>query len=158
MNYHNDDEQPGTSAGTDNRREELLESFRPVKVLSDMTVRELKRVEPCHQCLVCGYVASYKSKLDIHSRSHNGDKAFSCELCNQKFSLKCNLTMHLLAHKDIRQFQCSECNYKAMTKQNLVIHLLQHSGAKPHKCDVCDYSTTNKSDYIMKFILDNTFC
>ena len=26
MNYHNDDEQPGTSAGTDNRREELLES------------------------------------------------------------------------------------------------------------------------------------
>ena len=40
MNYHSDDEQPGTSAGTDNRREELLESFRPVKVFSDMTVQE----------------------------------------------------------------------------------------------------------------------
>ena len=44
MNYQIDDEQPGTSAGTDNGREELLENFRPVKVFSDMTVRELKRV------------------------------------------------------------------------------------------------------------------
>ena len=111
MNYHNDDEQPGTSAGTDNRREELLESFRPVKVFSDRTVRELKRCEPHHQCLVCGYVAPCKSKLVIHSRSHTGDKPFSCKLCNQKFSLKGNLTKHLLTHKDIRQFQCSECNY-----------------------------------------------
>ena len=158
MNYHIDDEQPGTSAGTDNRREELLESFRPVKVVSDMTVRELKRVEPRHQCLVCGYVAPYQSNLVSHSRSHTGERPFSCELCNQKFSQKCNLTKHLLTHKDIRRFQCSECNYKATRKQHLVEHLLQHSGAKPHQCDVCDYSTTNKSDYIMKFILDNTFC
>ena len=70
MNYHNDDEQPGTSAGTDNRREELFECFRPVKVFSDRTVRELKRIEPCHQCLVCGYVAACKSNLVIHSRFH----------------------------------------------------------------------------------------
>ena len=124
MNYHNNNEQPGTSAGTDNRREELLGCFNPVKVFSDRTVRDLKRVEPRHQCLVCGY---------------------SCDLCNQKFSRKGHLTKHLLTHKDIRQFQCSECNYKAFTKQNLVIHLLQHSGAKPQKCDVCDYSTTTKS-------------
>ena len=27
MKYHNDDKQPGTSAGTDNRREEHLETF-----------------------------------------------------------------------------------------------------------------------------------
>ena len=58
MNYHNVNEQPGTSAGTDNRREELLECFRPVKVFSDMTVRELKRCVPRHQCLACSYAAS----------------------------------------------------------------------------------------------------
>ena len=144
MNYQIDDEQPGTSAGTDSRKEELFESFRPAKVFSDRTVRELKRVQPCHQCLVCGYVASCKSNLVIHSRAHTGERPFSCELCNQKFSLKCNLTKHLLAHKDIRQFQCSECNYKAYTKHNLVVHLLQHSGAKPHQCDVCDYSAARK--------------
>ena len=95
MNYQNDDEQPGTSAGTDNRREELLESFRPVKVFSDRTVGELKRCEPRHQCLVCSYVAPCESQLVSHSRSHTGDRPFSCELCNQKFSLKCNLTRHL---------------------------------------------------------------
>ena len=31
MNYHNDNEQPGTSAGTDNRREELLGCFTQLK-------------------------------------------------------------------------------------------------------------------------------
>ena len=67
MNYHNVNEQPGTSAGTDNKREELLESFRPVKVFSDRTVRELKRVEPRHQCLVCSYVVPCESQLVIHS-------------------------------------------------------------------------------------------
>ena len=51
MNYHNNNEQPDTSAGTDNTREELFECFRPVKVFSDMTVKDLKKCEPRHQCL-----------------------------------------------------------------------------------------------------------
>ena len=75
MNYQIDDEQPGTSAGTD-------------KVFSDRTVRELKRVEPRHQCLVCGYVARSKYNFVIHSRSHTGETPFSCDLCNQKFGRK----------------------------------------------------------------------
>ena len=94
--------------------------------------------------LLCSYVAFYKSHLEIHSRSHPGDKPFSCELCNQKFSRKSNLTRHLLTHEDIRQFQCSECDYKAMTKQHIAVHLLCHTGVKSHQCDVCDYSTTTK--------------
>ena len=120
----------------------------PVKMFSDMTVRELKRCEPRHQCFVCGYVASCKSSLVIHSRSHTGEKPFSFKLCNQNFSQKCSLTMHLLTHKDIRRFQCSECNYKATTKKHLEVHLLQHSGAKPHQCDVCDYSTSSTKGHL----------
>ena len=144
MNYHTDDEQPGISAGTYNRREEQLECFTPVKVFSNRTVTALKTCEPRHQCLVCGYVTSRKHRLVIHSRSHTGERPFSCELCNQKFSRKSNLTRHLLTHKDIRQFQCSECNHKAFTKQSLAVHLLRHTEAKPHQCEVCDYSTTTK--------------
>ena len=71
-----------------------------MKVVSNRTVRELKRVEPRHQCLDCGYVASYKSQLVDHSRSHSGDRPFSCELCDQKFSHKGHVHVaHIIYHQ-----------------------------------------------------------
>ena len=52
-----------------------------------------------HNCLICEKSFSSASALQIHGRSHTGDKPYACEICPKKFTTKGNLKVHMNTHR-----------------------------------------------------------
>ncbi|RXG59078.1 Homeotic protein spalt-major, partial [Armadillidium vulgare] len=53
-----------------------------------------------HRCRYCGKVFSSDSGLQIHIRSHTGERPFKCNICGNRFTTKGNLKVHFQRHSD----------------------------------------------------------
>ncbi|XP_069567510.1 sal-like protein 2 [Brachyistius frenatus] len=53
-----------------------------------------------HACRFCGKMFSSDSGLQIHLRSHTGERPYQCPVCLSRFTTRGNLKVHFLRHRE----------------------------------------------------------
>uniref|UniRef100_A0A3Q4MZA5 Sal-like protein 2-like n=1 Tax=Neolamprologus brichardi TaxID=32507 RepID=A0A3Q4MZA5_NEOBR len=53
-----------------------------------------------HACRFCGKMFSSDSALQIHLRSHTGERPYQCPVCLSRFTTRGNLKVHFLRHRE----------------------------------------------------------
>ena len=84
--------------------------------------------EKIFQCNVCLKSCPSKAHLDIHSRTHTGEKPYVCSTCDRRFARKYHLQNHVATHSEERKFKCMVCpdNRSFKTKRELTQHMKYH--------------------------------
>ncbi|CAB4068068.1 SALL [Lepeophtheirus salmonis] len=88
---------PGSN---DNAWESLIEVARPsdtAKLEALVNNIENKLTDP-NECAICHRVLSCKSALQMHYRTHTGERPFKCRICGRAFTTKGNLKTHMGQH------------------------------------------------------------
>ncbi|XP_026479847.1 zinc finger protein 235-like [Ctenocephalides felis] len=97
-------------------------------------------------CTYCTRRFAQKHNLAIHIRTHTGEKPFQCEICSKQFSALGNFQAHQKIHKGIRDQVCPVCNKGFITPGDLSRHMVTHTGIKNHHCDICGKSFSRGRD------------
>ena len=92
---------------------------------------ENKLTDP-NECVICHRVLSCKSALQMHYRTHTGERPFKCRICGRAFTTKGNLKTHMGVHRakpPMRMFhQCPVCHKKYANALVLQQHIRTHTG------------------------------
>eukprot|EP00096_Caligus_rogercresseyi_P012096 TRINITY_DN4975_c0_g1_i2.p1 TRINITY_DN4975_c0_g1~~TRINITY_DN4975_c0_g1_i2.p1 ORF type:complete len:1353 (-),score=468.49 TRINITY_DN4975_c0_g1_i2:426-4484(-) len=122
---------PGSN---DNAWESLIEVARPsetAKLEALVNNIENKLSDP-NECAICHRVLSCKSALQMHYRTHTGERPFKCRICGRAFTTKGNLKTHMGVHRakpPLRMFhQCPVCHKKYANALVLQQHIRTHTG------------------------------
>ena len=89
---------PGSN---DNAWESLIEVTKDsetAKLESLVNNLENKMADP-NECVICRRVLSCKSALQMHYRTHTGERPFKCRICGRAFTTKGNLKTHMGVHR-----------------------------------------------------------
>ncbi|CDW71514.1 zinc finger protein 37 [Stylonychia lemnae] len=105
----------------------LLQSNLPQElIISDKSKSHLvkNRAKPIHKCphSGCSKFFSEKGNLQVHQRSHTGEKPFKCNFCKSCFSSTGNRKDHENRHTKRRPHQCKICKQSYYRKYQLVKH------------------------------------
>ena len=122
------------------KREDPLEEFMDVQKSETSKMEQLvknidRKLTDPNQCAICYRTLSCKSALQMHYRTHTGERPFRCKLCGRAFTTKGNLKTHMGVHRakpPVRMMhQCSVCHKQFTNALVLQQHIRMHTGQLP---------------------------
>lgn len=95
-----------------------------------------------NQCILCRRVLSCKSALQMHYRTHTGERPFKCKICQRAFTTKGNLKTHMGVHRSKHSFRGLPIS---LPPQLAAMHQHQHQIAPPQRIHIHNPPTSAAS-------------
>lgn len=86
----------------------LLQSSFPLE--RTLSAEDVRKSNTKHQCSVCLKHFSSASAVQIHLRTHTGDRPYKCSVCSKAFTTKGNLKVHMGTHMAPQMWNGSPSN------------------------------------------------
>ncbi|XP_072228243.1 uncharacterized protein [Leuresthes tenuis] len=99
--------------------------------------------EKVHGCSICGKRFSRADLLKSHKRTHTGERPYSCNICTKTYAHPSQLRIHKRIHTGEKPYSCSYCGKRFNEHNQLKVHLRTHTGEKPYSCQQCGKTFSN---------------
>jgi len=106
-----------------------------------------KRKRGHFACDECDSVLTTAYSLQIHKRTHTGERPYACHLCDYRSICLSMLKRHVLTHSSEKPFQCEHCPKSFRQLPHLKKHQQIHEN-KQRKCRKCDNAYPKLSDLV----------
>ncbi|XP_065105073.1 uncharacterized protein [Paramisgurnus dabryanus] len=123
-------------------------SLQAKKLHSEEHREKKKKKKKKFHCKQCGKVCVSYSSLNVHMRTHSGEKPYYCTECGNVFSTKQSLKVHQRIHTGEKPHSCSVCGKSFSQHDYLVSHQRTHTGEKPHRCSICEKSFSQHGNLV----------